>query len=498
MEKKEKDLLQEYMTGLPEGERALLETYFADLKAQCLLRQGERKRMLGDFENAVLYYGAQGVPLRQTLELLDGKKLGGFYARTPVLWFPLDDAAKIYPIAMGHGTMALFRMSACMKAPVVPQLLQIALHFTIRRFPTFATTLKKGIFWHYLDTTKRRFGVEPEQDIPCQPLRVSGSGSPAFRVLYYENRISVEFFHVLTDGTGGMTFLKSLVTEYVRLTGTEVPTEDSFWDAEQLPVPEEFENAFQKVPKAGAASGFVEKAALQLGGRLSNTRPCRVLHFKMDAQALREAARKRNVTVTAYLLARMFVAAKASIEELEGEIGIQVPVNMRKFYPSRTVRNFAMYGIVRLPVARIATADEIQEEVSAQMGAKTSREAMDEMVSATRNLVTMLRYIPLAIKQPVAKVVYGFLGDKVFTTALSNLGVVELPQAVARQVESMDFVLGTAITNRVSCAMVTVNGVACFSMAKMTADPSFEEALYDQLTADGIPVNVEGSGYYGY
>ena len=136
---------------------------------------------------------------------------------------------------------------------MVPELLQMALTFAIRRFPSFATTLKKGFFWHYLDTAKRRFTVEPERDIPCRPIKVSASGSQSFRVLYYGRRISVEFFHVLTDGTGGMTFLKVLLAEYLRLTGVPVTPDKDLWDAEATPDPREMENAFQRVPWSGSA-----------------------------------------------------------------------------------------------------------------------------------------------------------------------------------------------------------------------------------------------------
>lgn len=90
--------------------------------------------------------------------------------------------------------MSVFRLSVYLKQSVVPELLQMALSFTIKRFPSFTTTLKRAFFWHYLDTTKRRFSVEQESGIPCQALKVALSGSQSFRVLYYNNRISVEFF----------------------------------------------------------------------------------------------------------------------------------------------------------------------------------------------------------------------------------------------------------------------------------------------------------------
>ena len=39
----------------------------------------------------------------------------------------------------------------------------------------------------------------------------------AFRVICYKNRVAIEFFHALTDGAGGMVFLKSLMAEYTKL-----------------------------------------------------------------------------------------------------------------------------------------------------------------------------------------------------------------------------------------------------------------------------------------
>ena len=496
MKQQPQDMFSEYAEKLSAEDKARLEEFFAQFDTHCLMSAKEKKLLKTDFENAILYYAGAGVSLDRALTLLDIKNLGGFYARPPVLWFPLDDAAKIYPLSMEHGRMSVFRLAVYLKQQIIPELLQMALSFTIRRFPSFATTLKKGFFWHYLDTTKRRFCIGQEDDIPCQPLKVSHSGSQSFRVLYYNNRISVEFFHVLTDGTGGMTFLKVLTAEYLRLTGVEITPDETLWDINSAPDEEEFENAFARVPLSDSASGFVDKAALQMNGRLSESKPCRVVHFKMDAAGLKAAAEKYNATVTVYLLALMFIAGKAATDELHGEASIQVPVNMRKFYPSETVRNFSMYCGIRLPSEKITDVSSMIAEINEQLSAKASKEAMSEMLTATERMVGMMKYIPLAVKQPAAKLVYGFLGDKIFTNTLSNLGVVKFPAAAAECIESMDFVLGTAITNRAGCAAVTVNGTATFSITKMTVDPTFEEKMYELLAADGISAAAEGSGYY--
>ena len=240
----------------------------------------------------------------------------------------------------------------------------------------------------------------------------------------------------------------------------------------------------------------MDRPALQMSGRLSDVRPCRIVHFRMDAARLKAAAARWGATVTAYLLAQMFLAGKAATDEIQGEMSIQVPVNMRKFCPSEMVRNFALYGGIRLGVEEIGAFAPLVAEISRQLEEKTSREAMSKMLTATEKLVTMLQYIPLAVKQPAARLIYGFLGDGIFSNTLSNLGVVRLPPALGEQVESMDFVLGTAITNRAECALVTIHNTATLSITKLTADPSFEEKLYALLGGDDIPVRVEGSELY--
>jgi hypothetical protein len=495
MKKKQPSAFETFREELPPAAADRLQAYFSDLDRHCTL--GKRQRMLlrGDFEQALLYYAGAGLPLEEALARLDVANLGSFYARPPILWYTLDDAAKIYPLSMKPGQMAVFRLAVNLKAPVIPPLLQMALNFTIKRFPSFATTVKKGFFWHYLDTAKRRFTVCEETDVPCQPLDISHSVSQTFRVLWYEKRISVEFFHILTDGTGGMAFLKALVAEYLRLTGV-VCAEEGILDRNELPCLEETANEFSRAEHTPKSGGFVDAAATQMSGRLSRIKPCQILHFRMDAALLKQAAARRNATVTAYMLSHLFLAGRAATDELSGTINIQVPVNMRKFYPSRTVRNFALYCGIRLPITEITDEPALLENITSQLHQKASRASMDEMMNSTQHLIRALRYIPLALKTPVARVVYGFLGDQIFSNTLSNLGVVTMPEAYAACIESVDFVLGTAITNRASCSMVTFGNVATLTVAKQTTDPSFEEALYRLLREDGIDVEAEGSPLY--
>ena len=171
---------------------------------------------------------------------------------------------------------------------------------------------------------------------------------------------------------------------------------------------------------------------------------------------------------------------------------------MRKFYNSQTLRNFSMYCGIRIPVDRIKDKETLIPEIASQLETKADKESMHSMITAAVNLVSAIRLIPLVIKQPVAKMVYGFLGEKIYTTTLSNLGVVKMPRAYAEHIEYMDFCLGAQQLNRLACAVVTFGNVTTFSISKMTADPTFEDRMYQFLTDDGITVEVEGSEFYAH
>jgi hypothetical protein len=493
-----KSRFQTFADELTKEDRALLTHFDQNFHQAVSLINPEAKLLYDDYKNAILLLcEKQKLPLEEALKRLDTCDLGGFYARPPILWYPLDNAAKVYPLSMKHGQMAVFRLSAYLDEPIIPELLQIALDTTIKRFPFFATTIKAGFFWHYIDSTKRRFNAEPESDLPCKPMNVSISGAQSFRVLYYQNRISVEFFHILTDGSGGLTFLKTLLAQYMKLQGIEVPSAMGVLNINDAPTTEEAENGFLKAEPSKKTSGFISKTALQMSGKLSSVKPVQILHFVMDAEKAKNVAKSKDATVTTFMLALIFLACKYATDDIKGRLQIQVPVNMRKHYPSTTMRNFSMYCTIKLPIEIVNSLDDILPEIKKQLTEGSSKENMNEMLNSTIKMVNSFRFIPLFIKKPAAKVIYGVLGDAVLTTTLSNLGLVELPEGLNEHVTNMDFVLGTGITNRASCSMITVHNNLNLSITKLTADPSFENKISDLLKQFDIPFKVQGSPLYG-
>ena len=111
--------------------------------------------------------------------------------------------------------MSMFRFCINLKEDIFPELLQMALNFSIKRFPYFAVTLKNGLFWYYLEVRKKRYYIEIDNYRVCEPIDLRKKEPQLFRVLYKNRQISIEFSHLLTDGTGGLFFLKVLITSLI-------------------------------------------------------------------------------------------------------------------------------------------------------------------------------------------------------------------------------------------------------------------------------------------
>ena len=130
-------------------------------------------------------------------------------------WLRLDNAAKIYPAARRKNWSNLFRQSVTLKDDVDTSVLKSALDVTVKRFPSIAARLRGGAFWYYLQQVEEAPEIREEYSYPLTYMNNEEMKKCAFRVIVFKNRIAVELFHSLTDGTGALVFLKSLTAEYL-------------------------------------------------------------------------------------------------------------------------------------------------------------------------------------------------------------------------------------------------------------------------------------------
>ncbi|MDR2267224.1 MAG: hypothetical protein LBE09_06555, partial [Christensenellaceae bacterium] len=145
----------------------------------------------------------------------------------PDIWYRLDDSAVIYPINITMATQSLFRLTCELDDYVDEEYLLAALTNILPRFPTFNVQLRSGIFRHFFDHNPYPPVVREDDGILFKKINFIRNHYYLFRTTYFKKRISIDFFHALSDGTGAMVFMKGLVFEYLRLAGLNVKADNS-------------------------------------------------------------------------------------------------------------------------------------------------------------------------------------------------------------------------------------------------------------------------------
>jgi len=414
----------------------------------------------------------------------------------------LDNAALIYPATMNRSWTALFRVSATLTEPIDEDILEVAQKRTLRRLPLFSFQLKRGLFWFYLERSDGAPKIQQDVGNPCVRMRFQDNDGFGFRIRYYQNRIAVEFFHVLTDGTGGLIFLQTLVAEYLRLRyGAEIPRSGRVLDCTEPPRPEEAEDSFA-VHSGTITQSRREVKAYHISGTDEPDGFIHIITGSMDADRVLQKSREKGVSVTEYLTAVLILAADAiqrryvSRPDRLRPIKICVPINLRKIFPSETLRNFSNYvnpGID--PRLGVYTFDETLNIVHHFMAMEVTKKLLN--VKITTNVHTernpMLRAMPLFIKNTAMRLAYSQVGDAITSTSLSNLGVTELPAEMAAHVRRMDFILGPLADNRVCAAALTYNGRLRISFTRTIREPLLEREFFTRLVKLGIPVKIESN-----
>ena len=415
-------------------------------------------------------------------------------------WMRLDNAAKIYPAARRQGWSNVFRLSVTLREKVDKQVLQSALDVTARRFPSVCVRLRRGMFWYYLQQLRQAPAVQEESSYPLTLMSREETRKCAIRVIAYENRIAVEFFHSVTDGNGGLIFLKSLTAEYLQQKyGVSIPAEDGVLGRLEAPRPEELEDSFPKYAGTVNASRR-ENNAWHPRGTPEPDGFLNLTCFRLNTREAMVKAHEYGVSLTAFLCAAAMMALQTMQEDCvpnqrhRKPIRVLIPVNLRKLFPSRSLRNFALYTTPEID-PRLGSYDfgEICQAVQHRLGLDVNPKVMSTRIASNVNSEKsmIVRIMPLFIKNFVMKAVFDQVEEKKSCLSLSNLGAVRLPPEMARYVERMDFILGAQATGTHNCGVLSYGDSLYINFIRSIREPELEARFFQVLRDLGLPVEVQ-------
>ncbi|GAB4074776.1 hypothetical protein GCM10028778_22790 [Barrientosiimonas marina] len=411
------------------------------------------------------------------------------------LWYRLDHAAKMYSSIVSSRATTLFRVSATLTSQIDATHLQSALEATLRRFPFYKVQLKQGVFWYYLEATSQIPLVEEENYYPCMSLGIKRSGSFLFRVLYYNKRISVELSHSLTDGTGGLKFLQEMIIQYLHLKES-IAVNNPEPDQKQLQ--SEIENSFLKyyekeipILKSRIGKSFKLPIALDKKGRYYITTGI------IDVTELKQKAHYYETTVT-ILLTAIYIESLLKIQDDVARrhypIVINVPVDMRSFFKSETMRNFFV-SISPSIDSRLGNyefteiIDELKIEFRRLLSPKRLKQSIKRSVIGEKSF--WLRIVPSPLKDIITPSIYSLFGESQYTSGLSNMGVVQMPSEIEQFIERFECYPPPSIGNKVKAFMISYQKHLYFSFGNLSKDRMLEREFFRNIRKKGIDVAIE-------
>lgn len=390
---------------------------------------------------------------------------------------PIDSSALIHLAVHSPYHSNVFRLEAHLRSVVDPTRLQRAADALAGRYPMLAAGIRQQ---------KSTCQVVPVADgvpvrVDLQPLAYMSAEEirqQAMRVLYGPHHIAVEFFHALTDGTGGLRFLKALLAEYLGAAPEPVDLrrawEDSFraWAGGKCAA----------IP--GGTSWLLPPAAQEARGVSRTT-------LLFSVEELR--AKVQHITLTEFFTALLARAAmKLQQKTVTPDrpllpVRMMVPVDLRRHFSSGSLRNFSLYALpVLYPDAAAAPFQEVAENMAAQLRAQTSPTSLRGRVAATAALAHKTALLPLWMKFAALRAGFEVCGGRSSCLTVSNLGRVTFPEAVAQELTRLDFLLTPRSHSPYNCGIVSVGDTLSLTITRRGPEAGFETLLEAQLSAQGI------------
>lgn len=418
-------------------------------------------------------------------------------------WYVLDNAAVIMPAVSDSVNTSLFRISADLDEPIHLPSLEEALLRVSKRFPYFCVELRRGFFWYYFEPSGTRPRPEADTRSPSQGFDIRRRGRPLFRVRARDRRLACEFSHVLTDGTGGLRFTKTLLAEYFSLRGTLAGGNDpDVYNLEDRPDPEEYEDAYHRHFRGDYPIPDPLPPAFHIPGALLGRHCYRVISGSIPLAAALGIAKNFGVTLTELMTAvyidalqELWLAAPPAERRRQRPLlAVEVPVNMRKFFPSKTNRNFSLFVLVTQDM-RLGQREfpdivaRAHHQLRYETDAKTIARQIARNVGGSRKL--LVRLVPLFIKDFFARILFSALGENLLSGFISNLGAISLPPGPAARVERFEFVPAPSKVCKTNASMLSWKDRLYIDFGSLARPRDLERFFFTRLRKIGLPVRVD-------
>lgn len=423
-------------------------------------------------------------------------------------WNKLDNAAKIFPSATSKHDTKVMRIVYEMCDYTDACALQSALDKTIKQFPVFQSTLKRGLFWYYLESSNIEPIVEQESKTPCSTLYIDKE-QLLFEVTYYKKRINLEAHHSLTDGTGAFEFMQSLIMHYLAekypqdFEGYEIAasSESSIYEKSD----DSFDKYYSMQNVKKKFDDIYTSKVYQIRGNKYFEQQMMIIHGNANAKDVLNIAKQHNATLTEFICTILICAIykEMKIRDRLKPIVVSIPVNLRKYFPSLSARNFFtviqvghQFDILDKDIDEYnffenglfsSVLSSIKESLSDKLTKENLQKQIDRLMWAEKNIVS--RITPLFIKDIALKAIH-HSAQKNSTAQISNLGVLQMPDKAKKYIKCIDAVLSTS---KIQTVVSSYEGVLTLTISSKFINTNIQKNFYKILANMGIEIEIKSN-----
>lgn len=410
-------------------------------------------------------------------------------------WRRLDNSAKIFPISAGRKYSTVFRLSVVLKEKIDPYILQEAVEKALDVYSFFRVRMKDGFFWNYFEYNPKKPLVEEEREYPCQYIDPKKNRQYLFKVTYFDRKINIDIFHSLTDGNTGIMFFREIVYTYIELSHRE-----EFKEEIRAPrkVDLNTEDSYIKNYDKNAKGNNSSQKAYVLKGRKIKFGAVSAIHEIIDVDILRVKCKEKNVTVTQYLTAVLIYSIyNANFKKNKGKkpIKVCIPINLKKYFSSKTVSNFFSYMTIEIYERDMTSFEDILSFVKKDFERRLTEEEIQKTMSANVKLGInpIIKAIPLFLKKPLVRLSYLEI-RKYTTTTFSNIGRIGIIGKYQKYIEYFLMLIAPEPVEKIKCSACSFENKIVFTFTSILDDCSIEKNFYNFLLENGIPVKIESNG----
>ncbi|MGE4354338.1 MAG: hypothetical protein AB7D36_09665 [Oscillospiraceae bacterium] len=413
-------------------------------------------------------------------------------------WVKLDNASKMFPATWSLKDPKVFRIHCELLDIIDPNVLQKALDITINDFPLYRSVLRRGVFWYYLESSEITPEVTEESKPVCAPVYVGLKNNLLFRVTYYNKRINLEIFHVLSDGAGAVRFLTSLVCRYLALCHREAFAASAL-SPEDFSMSERMDDSYKKHYIGGEAFRRLAKAekkrnkrkAYQIRGMRTAENRVALIEGAMPTEAVLVKAHSYNASLTVFI-SSLFIYSiykEMPTRKKNQPIVLTVPVNLRQFFESGTARNF--FGFIDAGFNFEKNTDDLGT-ITCAIGERFKECLTEERLNYQlyKNMAMqqnpLVRGLPLPIKDLLIRAAARSY-DRYTTSNISNIGRIVLPPEFCPYIRQ--FGVCTSV-RRPQLTLCSYEGRLVISITSPYKETAIQMTFFRLLSKMGITVEI--------